>query len=369
MILRSAVPFDFAPITQIEGAEFGVLSIPRHAASEIHIADGQHRILGFHLASEGIAVDLDKARSQLAAARRQDPHGATVREAERRIAVLQSQAKRLESERVSLQIVVVEDPREYKQMFFDIADNQLGITGSVKARFDATKVVNRALESVLEHPLFLNRVDLERDRVSQGSAYFIGAKHAADVTRSVIVGLTGRVSANQDKTWKEEDVAARTKVFLDTLVNAFPPLTAMVNGQLLPGALRKSSLLGSVLTLRILAGVYHDLKAEHAFTDEMVEEYFKRLAPHMGGPVYPESIWMAHLSNGIFDDGALAPRSRNQDLKYLKNKLVEWAVVRPDFLAAEPAPRPEPTSEGGDPLEGAGYKDNPLELLAEYEDQ
>jgi hypothetical protein len=307
------------------------------------------------LAEDGIAADLDKARSQLAMARRQDPKGALVREANRRIEELVSQQKRLENERVSIQIVVVQDPREFKQMFFDIADNALGITGSVKARFDARKVVNRALESVLEHELLEGRVDIEADRIGRGSIYFMGAKHVAEMIRSVIVGLDGRVSRNQDLTWKEEDVARRAKTFLDVMVAAFPPLQAMMNGQLLPDNLRKTSLLGSVLMDRILAGVYHDLREDHAFTDKMVQDYFAKLAPHMSGPVYEGSIWLTYLDQGIFDDGALAPKSRRQDLKYLKNKLVDWAIERPSFLDEPPAARPKPPAEDVDPEYGIGY--------------
>lgn len=355
MILRVAEPFEFESVAQIQGSDFGVLSIPRRASLEIHIADGQHRILGFHLAEDGIAADLDKARSQLASARRQDPKGAIVQEAQRRIDELLSQQKRLENERVSIQIVVVPDPREYKQMFFDIADNALGITGSVKARFDARKVVNRALESVLEHDLLEGRVDIEADRIGRGSIYFMGAKHVAEMIRSVIVGLDGRVSRNQDLTWKEEDVARRAKAFLDVMVAGFPPLQAMTNGQLLPDNLRKTSLLGSVLMDRILAGVYHDLREDHAFSDEMIQDYFAKLAPHMSGPVYEGSIWLTQLDQGIFDDGALAPRSRRQDLKYLKNKLVDWAIEKPSFLDAPPAERPKPIVPEVDPEFGIGY--------------
>ena len=39
--------------------------------------------------------------------------------------------------------MVEDDSTAYKQMFFDIADNALGITSSVRARFDSRKVVNR----------------------------------------------------------------------------------------------------------------------------------------------------------------------------------------------------------------------------------
>lgn len=40
------------------GAQFGLLSIPRGARDELHILDGQHRVLGIHLALRGLASDV-----------------------------------------------------------------------------------------------------------------------------------------------------------------------------------------------------------------------------------------------------------------------------------------------------------------------
>lgn len=358
MILRAASAFDFEPISGVgvDGVEFGVASFPRLAAMDIHILDGQHRTLGIYLAHRGISEDLDKARSALASARRQDPGGAAVKEAERRIKELQKQRERLSHERMSVQIYIESDPVAYKQMFFDIADNALGITSSVKARFDSTKVVNRALEAVLEHPLLQARVDPESDRVGRGSPYLMGAKHVAEVVRSVQVGLDGRVSRRQESEFKEQDIAKKVHAFFDTIVEAFPPMKAVVLGQLLPENLRKSSLLGSVLMVRVLAGVYHELIANHAFDDEMVRKYFTKLAKHMEAPVYEDSIWMKHIDGNVFTDGGLAPHGRRQDLKLLRETLTAWAIDKPKFVDQKPLPRPEPEpTEEDDPEYGAGY--------------
>jgi hypothetical protein len=356
MILRSPDIFHFDILQEVEGTEFGIVSFPRHSSSDIRILDGQHRTLGIHLADEGIAADLDKARSLLASARRVDPQGAAVREAQGKISDLEKQRARLVKERLSLQIFVEDDPAAYKQMFFDIADNALGITSSVKSRFDARKVVNRSLEQVLTHPLLLNRVDLEADRIGRGSQFFMGAKHVAEIVKSVQVGLDGRVSRRQDAEWKESEIAKKATVFLDLLVDAFPPLKAMVLGQILPDDLRKSSLLGSVLLLRALAGTYHDLKTKHAFEDGMIRDYFAKLNPHMTGPVYEGSIWLTEAPPGLFSIGGFAPTSRRQDLKSLNDTLVSWAVMQPDFLDAPPAPRPPaPVAEEDEADYGSGY--------------
>jgi hypothetical protein len=357
MLFRAPNVFKFEAITHVAGAEFGVLSFPRTAAKDVKILDGQHRTLGFYIADETIDADLEKARNHLAAARRVDPQGVVTKEAQERVDELLRQRDRLAHERISLQIFIEDDPAAFKQMFFDIADNALGITASVKARFDTRKVVNRALEDVLEHPLLKGRVDLQSDRIGRGSKYLMTAKHVRELTNAVVVGLDGRVSKRQEATWKESDVAARTKEFLDLLVDTYTPLRAIVLGQLLPDDLRKSSLLGSILTMRILAGVYHDLQGEeHQWSKADVREYLHRLAPHMEAPVYPGSIWLERAPEGSFTNGAVSPSGRRQDLKGLKNALVSWALDRETFIDQPPAPRPEPVAEWVDPELGAGYK-------------
>ena len=334
MILRAPAMFDFMTLSKIAGAEFGKVSFARLALSDIHILDGQHRILGFHLAHQAITDDLDKARSALASTRRVDPQGNAEAHARQRVTELEAQRKRLSEERIAVQIFVESDMREYRQMFFDIADNALGITASVKARFDTHKVVNRALDSVLEHPMLLGRVDPEGDRVGRGSPYLMGAKHVAEIIRSIKVGLDGRISRRQESEFKEREMAEQTKAFLTVIQDSFSPLQAVATGQLSPHELRSTSLLGSVLMMRVLAGTYYDLISLHAFDKEMVGAFFEKLAPHMTGPVGPNSIWMTKL-DGLFTEGGMAPHGRRQDLKVINVTLIGWAMDKPDFLESD----------------------------------
>lgn len=325
ILLRTPEPFDFDVSESIGETNFGYLSFPRRKISDIFISDGQHRILGFAYAEEDIEIELDKAKSAIAGARQAGDVGAeTV--AKERLALVESWKKRMESERVSVEIYVESNPKKYKQMFFDIADNALGITASVKSRFDSKKVVNRSLEDVFEHPLLRGKVDLELDRVRGDSPFLISARNAAEVVRAALVGLDGRVSKIQERELDEKDVAKNAETFLDLAVESFPELKQVMLGTLAPKDLRKSSLLGSVLVLRALAGVYHDLK-NRAWTDEMIEEYFRRLAPHMAAPVTADSVWMTKIRNSPYEEGAVAPRARRQDLKALKDALLYWAVI------------------------------------------
>lgn len=342
IILRAPNIFNFEPTYEVDGSDVGVVSFTRAEAKDIHILDGQHRILGFAYASQGIAKDLGDAQNQLVTARRVDPEGAAVAIAQAKIDELKAQRKRLETERVSVDIFVEEDMKAYRQMFFDIADNALGITASVRARFDTTKVTNRATELVLDNPLLLNRVDGETDRVGRGSPYLMGAKHVGDLVRTVTVGISGRISRVQEKTLRESDMAKATNQFLDVLVEGFSPLKAIVLGQLLPDDLRKTSLLGSVNMLRGLAGAYHELVVNHAWKPAMVEAFFKKLNKHMVGPVYTGSIWLEHMPDQVFSNGGMAPHGRHQDMKALAMTIAEWALDQSTFVDAEPAERPEP---------------------------
>lgn len=349
MILRSPAIFDFEVVSEVPGAQFGLLKFPVRKAAEIHILDGQHRILGIHLAFAGIRDDLERARNNLAIARKNEgDKSVAAKDAQKRIDELIAQQERLADERISVQIMVEEDPQAYRQAFFDIADNALGITASVKARFDSTKVVNRALDLIFPHPLLVGRVDMERDRLKNGSEFLVGAKHVAEYARVVMVGVDGRISRRQEVELKERTVAERTKDFLSALQESFPQIQAIVDGHLTPEGLRKASLLGSQLMLRILAGVYYEIVVDRERPREEIVAFYKKLAPHMDGPVHQDSIWMEHTS--FFDDGAMAPYSRRQSITGFTDLLTEWAITNPKFLSEKPKPK------WVDPEEGAGYK-------------
>ncbi|MFF2388888.1 DNA sulfur modification protein DndB [Agromyces sp. NPDC058104] len=352
LIMRAPDIFDFEVLTEVEGTTFGILRYPLRSLMDINILDGQHRILGINMAMKSLADDIDKAQNHLAAARRQDPGGRAEEDARATIAKLKKRMATLANDHVALQIFIEDDPMAYRQMFFDIADNQLGITASVRSRFDSRKVVNRAYPLVNDHPLLVGRLDLEGDRLGRGSPFLLGAKHVVEIIRCVTVGLDGRVSKIQEVTLKERDIADNARAFLDRAVDAFPDLQAVQNGTLSPDELRRSSLLGSVLMLRILAAVGHDLmtgSTEKAIGHDLpegahwqpaeVEAFYALLAPHMEGPVYPGSIWLDYMP-GFWDDGTYSPRSRRQDLRGVKDTLVKWAIERPEFLVAAPKPRP-----------------------------
>jgi hypothetical protein len=333
LLLRGPDIFKFQKKEEVAGTEFGVVAIPRLARTDLRILDGQHRILGIHRAIQGIARDLERQRDLMARARRNDEDTAVIKQLSDSITKLEHQRSRLDRERISIQVMVEDDSTAYKQMFFDIADNALGITSSVRSRFDSRKVVNRALEDVMKHALVKGRVDLEQDRIGPTNPNLVGAKHVADVVRSVAVGVDGRVGRRLESELREDALVELTNQFLDVLVEAFPSLAKVADGDETPEELRRGSLLGSTSMLRVLAGVYHDLHSAD-WTDEDIVEFFARLSPWMYAPVREDSPWVAEVPNEIFSTGASAPKARRQDLVELTNTIVGWALTQPAWLGA-----------------------------------
>ena len=332
LVLRAPDIFTFETRESIEGTEFGVLAFPKLASSDLRILDGQHRILGIHLAIEAIGREIEKARSFLAAARRTDESGTVIATAQEQIATLNAQREKFSRERTSIQIYVEEDQMGFKQMFYDIAENALGISLSVKARFDSTKVVNRTLDEVMKHELLDQRVDLQQDRILKSNPNLVGARQVAEIVRTLAVGIDGRVSKRGEAELREQDLVQSTNDFLDALLEAFPPLEQIVAGELTPEKLRGSSLLGSTVMLRVLAGVFYQLRSSD-FDDDRIVGFFEKLAPFMRGPVRDGDVWLELVEDDLFVPGALSPRSRRQDLKVLQNAIVEWAQTDPAWLS------------------------------------
>lgn len=374
IILRAPSMFAFQEQMEIPGASFGLVSYPRRKSSDLHILDGQHRILGFHLAEEMIADQLDKARSARATAKRTEgDQSVAYRDAMKQISHWEAVQERFGTERVSVEIKVTDDLAEYRQMFFDIAENALGITASVKARFDSRKVVNRALAPVLEHPLLANRVDLELDRVRRANPNLLSAKNVTEIIRATIVGFDGRVSRRQESEFVDTTVARSALDFFDGLVAAFPQFKAVELGQILPTQLRSTSLLGSALFLRILAGVWWDLITQHAWPKAKVVEFFAALAPHMEAPVHENSIWKTDLPDEIFTIGQNGPNGQRQATMMLVKALVDWAIIDSPVIHQAPAPAPvvEPDPDEGidfAPDHTATLKALGVELTLEHEE-
>jgi hypothetical protein len=333
LLMRAPDVFRFDELKSLGGVSFGILKVPRSARRDIRIIDGQHRILGLHYAVEDLAREIDEAREAVASAKRAQNHDLVVYE-EKRVKKLEGQRRRLEREFLAVQVHIETEAERYEQMFYDVADNALGITQAVKVRFDSRKVMNRALDAALRHAIVRDRVDTEQDRIVGSNPHLMGAKHVVDLVRTVNIGITGRVSRRQEDELDEGALVQKFNEFADVLLEAFPDLAAVADGTLEPVELRKSSLLGSSTMLRVLAGVYYEL-GRKGYSDDEIAEFFGKLAPTMAAPVTGSSPWLKTRS-GVFFEGATAPTARRQDLRKLTDEITDWmdSTARPSWIAA-----------------------------------
>lgn len=135
----------------------------------------------------------------------------------------------------------------------------------------------------------------------------------------------------------------QVKDFLDVVSNAFAGLAAVPEDD--PEAergadeltvaqqLRRTSLLGSVGMLRVLAGVFHQLRAgDNPVELGDITEFFKRLDPHMAAPVTETSIWRTTAASDDFEPNAAAPIMRTQNIVHLVNVITGWYKQPPAAL-------------------------------------
>ncbi|MFB8004803.1 DNA sulfur modification protein DndB [Nocardia sp. NPDC056000] len=326
----------------VDDGSVGYLTIPWAigGVSPLHTIDGQHRVLGVSIEKQRITnaisgVDRDMARKI-------GPEKAIRLRGEREKLI--GQMNRLKVEFVGLDIYLEPDPIKARQMFVDVADNAKGISSAVRARFDSSKVANRTLSDVLDHPLLKGRVDAEQDRMTPSNPNLMGAKHVADITRAVVAGPGGRISRKAEQTLTDGEVIERVKDFLDVISNAFVDLAAVTEdeiseterelGELTKAQiLRRSSLLGSVGMIRVLAGVFQQLRARDELIDiDDITEFFKRLDPHMKAPVADSSLWRTTDASKDFEQNASAPIMRTQNIVHLVDVIVGWYRKPPAFL-------------------------------------
>ena len=357
VILRSPNIFHFTTDLDVDdqSAQFGTLSYPKRKRGDIQILDGQHRILGFHIATEILEAERQKAYDQLRRAQRTSEKGSKViRDAEKRIAEIEAKQKRFFAERVAVEVQVTDDPVAYKQMFFDIADNALGITASERVGFDSAKVANRAYALVATHPLLQGRIDEKNNRLGRTSDYLLTARHVAEIIRATNLGINGRFGKVMEQESSEVEVARKTTDYFDMLVRVFPQLKNVEKGILAPSQLRQVSVLGSPLFLRILAGVAHELH-EHAWSPKQIEEFFAVIGKHVEVPVHENSIWWTQTPEETFDLGGVGPNARRQDIMNLYGRILDWAILGAEAypaVYADPLLAPE---QPEDPDEGIDF--------------
>ncbi|MCX4771644.1 DNA sulfur modification protein DndB [Streptomyces sp. NBC_01285] len=342
LLIRDTGGCRFEPIS--EDGSVGYLTVPWSIGGigRLITIDGQHRILGVHLEKKRITDEVSRIDREIHRA-----NEAKKAKLEQDREALIGRMQRLKDEFVGIDIYVEPDGVSGQQMFVDVADNAKGISGAVRARFDTSRIANRTLSDIVVHPLFLGKVDIERDRMTLTNRNLMGAKHVADITRAVIAGPGGRVSKKVESL-TDNEVIESVRGFLDVISIAFTALAEITEEDVdnydpslsekkknEPPApptkamrLRESSLLGSVGMLRVLGGVYRNLKEDGA-EDGDIQEFFKRLDRHMTAPLTEDSIWRTTDANEDFEPNASAPIMRQQNVVHLTKVITDWYKKAP----------------------------------------
>ncbi|MFE6864493.1 DNA sulfur modification protein DndB [Nocardia sp. NPDC057668] len=319
----------------------GYLTVPWAIGgiATLRTIDGQHRVLG-------VAIEKQRITDAISGIDRELARKVTVDKAARLQADrdrLVEQMNRLKREYVGLDIYVEPDPIRAQQMFVDVADNAKGISSAVRARFDNYKVANRTLSDVIDHPLLKGRVDAEQDRMTIKNPNLLGAKHVADITRAVIAGAGGRITKKAEQSLTDGEVIEQVKDFLDVISTAFGDLAAITEedtsvphpagASTLSQNLRRTSLLGSVGMLRVLGGVFRELRGgDNPAELDDITEFFRSLDRHMAAPVTETSLWRTSNANDDFEPNASAPIMRTQNIVHLVGVITGWYRKPPQGL-------------------------------------
>ena len=141
---------------------------------------------------------------------------------------------------MSIDVVIVDDPEAYKQVFVDIADNAKGVTEDAERPVRPQEGREPRTPVVMEHPLLDGRVEEESDRLSGSNSNLLTAKNVADIIRTVQVGAARRVSRRIEDELEERKVAENANRFLDVIEDAFPDPPEVKEGTKAPAELRRS---------------------------------------------------------------------------------------------------------------------------------
>lgn len=321
LIIRGPDKMGWEELTPpVNGISLGLLRIPKSVRLELGVLDGQHRILGFDLAMEDIQNEIQIVQAKITQSNAKGD-AESVQELGEAMEILEEQKERLMSESIAVQIMIENEDHAYRQAFADIADNAMGITSAVRARFDTRKVANRALEEVLHHELLKDHIEMDSDRVVGESTAWLSAKHVADLIRILEVGNSGRMGKGREEDLDEGHLVEQSNTFFDILAESFPLLVQMADNVVTTKELRNTSLLGSATTIRVLAGVVHKLRGQ--LQDEDFVDFFSGLADTMSAPINTEHQWLG--LPGI-ELTAKAPSARRQDVEDLVKALCTLMV-------------------------------------------
>lgn len=324
--------------------EFGWLRIQKALRELLRLWDGQHRVLGLFLCMDRLLEELKTAQDKLLTAQRNNlPSVKQIKRYEDEVTRLRGAIERFNSIAVAAEIAIENDPKKIKRYFSDIADNALGISKSVVVEFDDRKVYNRVAVD-LAHGYLNGLVDQERNSLNPSSPYLTTLRDLEVVIRMVDIGPAARWSQEKEAGSDPDVIANQAIRFIDGLRKAFPEFDGAVQ-RCKVNTIRADSpdpsLLGSSVTLKALAVVYHALTNGKQYIDtngklryedhpggpmthdQVVEAFRRKLPPMAAGDGVLDQRWID--LTGIFGPPWTAPVARTGNDRRLATAMIEWA--------------------------------------------
>jgi hypothetical protein len=319
---------DFVPNPDVlvkGGVRFGTLRIPKSKIQDLHIVDGQHRVLGLEIATRDIGDDRLSLKSQIVDA--QDAGNIPVKkELEEQLKVIEEQLARISRERTTVQIVVVDSIKEFKQIFVDMNDTAKGVKLSQVIEFDSSNPLYGASIKLSTHRLFDGKTEREKNNVGDNSPDLVSLANLFQFVKAASFGISGRVS---DARMKEisRDVTPLVRVAngaVDRLIEAFPLLEDLASGAISPAEAREKSPLARANTMRVLIGADSALRTIGVEAAD-IPAFYMQLSNELSGP-FTRGNRLFQASGSAFPLDAMAPGSRNQNLKDAVNVIVGFCI-------------------------------------------
>ena len=319
---------EFIPNPDVQaggGVRFGTLRVPKANIQDLNIVDGQHRVLGLDIAVRDLGEERMKLKSEIADAN-ETGNSVMKKELEGTLSIIEEQLSRISRERVTVQIVIVDSIKEFKQIFVDMNDTAKGVKLSQVIEFDSSNPLYQASIKLADHPLFSGKTDREKNIVGDSSADLVSLANLFQFVRAASFGITGRIS---DARMKEvsRDIAPlvqSARASVDRLIESFPVLEQVSSGALTPAEARAKSPLARANTMRVLIGADWALRSI-GLTPAEITFLFSQLNPDLSG-AFTSSNRLQIASGSAFPLGAMAPGSRNQNLKDAVSVIVGFCI-------------------------------------------
>ena len=306
------------------------LKLPADHKHSLRILDGQHRILGWYLKK----LDLNARLSDATTAYNKAVIASATSDKviiQNELDAINSHLKRLNQELVSINLIDSLSAKKHQQFFVDIAKNALGINKTVQAKFDSASIINRVTQELIKtHPLFEDRIDMEKTSCSGSNPNLLTVVNVSDISRHTCFGVNRMVTAKRENNYKDQDLVETVNVFLDLMVENVNPLQLVVDGRIKPPDFRERYMLGSGTIWRCLAGAFYeacviidDNEGTIELDQSQVKKFAKMIQLFSEDMDLPISVqWFATTLFPI--KRSKAHSSRAQDLEAMVGLLTAW---------------------------------------------